>query len=138
MIGKPNWFKPRTCGWGMWPCCWQGWVYTVGVVAPIIIINIVPIDLYIRLVIEGVLLVLVFIDTVDIMIRMPKDERAVMHEALADRNAAWFMVSALAVWLVYQAMYSALTGVLYISWPIVVVVLGGALVKMGTYWYLKR
>jgi len=48
------------------------------------------------------------------------------------------MVSALAVWLVYQAMYSALTGVLYISWPIVVVVLGGALVKMGTYWYLKR
>ena len=25
MFGKPQWFKPKTFGWGLHPVTWQGW-----------------------------------------------------------------------------------------------------------------
>ncbi len=28
MFGKPNWFQVKFGGWGLLPCCWQGWTYT--------------------------------------------------------------------------------------------------------------
>lgn len=28
MFGKPEWFKPKTIGWGLHPVTWQGWGYT--------------------------------------------------------------------------------------------------------------
>jgi hypothetical protein len=30
MFGKPQWFRPKTLGWGLIPVSWQGWIYTVG------------------------------------------------------------------------------------------------------------
>ena len=30
MFGKPNWFRPKTFGWGLTPITWQGWAYTGG------------------------------------------------------------------------------------------------------------
>lgn len=27
MFGKPNWFRPKTFGWGLTPITWQGWLY---------------------------------------------------------------------------------------------------------------
>ncbi|PHS17703.1 MAG: hypothetical protein COA78_02975 [Blastopirellula sp.] len=27
--GKPNWFRPKTIGWGLTPVTWQGWLYTL-------------------------------------------------------------------------------------------------------------
>jgi hypothetical protein len=27
MFGKPEWFKPKTFGWGIHPICWQGWTW---------------------------------------------------------------------------------------------------------------
>ena len=27
MFGKPNWFRPKTLGWGLTPITWQGWAY---------------------------------------------------------------------------------------------------------------
>lgn len=32
MYGRPEWFVPKTYGWGLTPITWQGWVYafTVG------------------------------------------------------------------------------------------------------------
>jgi hypothetical protein len=30
MFGKPNWFIPKTSGWGLRPITWQGWAYTLG------------------------------------------------------------------------------------------------------------
>lgn len=29
MFGKPQWFKPKTFGWGLTPVTWQGWIYTL-------------------------------------------------------------------------------------------------------------
>src|SRR5262245_38544643 len=28
MFGKPQWFRPKTIGWGLVPITWQGWLYT--------------------------------------------------------------------------------------------------------------
>jgi hypothetical protein len=30
MFGKPQWFRPKTIGWGLVPITWQGWLYTGG------------------------------------------------------------------------------------------------------------
>jgi hypothetical protein len=30
MFGKPQWFRPKTFGWGLVPVAWQGWLYTGG------------------------------------------------------------------------------------------------------------
>ena len=35
MFGRPQWFRPKTFGWGLVPIAWQGWVYTAGWVAAI-------------------------------------------------------------------------------------------------------
>lgn len=29
MFGKPNWFRPKTFGWGLVPVTWQGWIYSL-------------------------------------------------------------------------------------------------------------
>lgn len=28
MFGKPQWFRPKSIGWGLQPVAWQGWGYT--------------------------------------------------------------------------------------------------------------
>jgi hypothetical protein len=36
MFGKPEWFRPKSRGWGLRPTTWQGWVYALawsGVIA---------------------------------------------------------------------------------------------------------
>ncbi len=30
MFGKPQWFKPKTWGWGVHPVTWQGWAWVAG------------------------------------------------------------------------------------------------------------
>jgi len=35
MFGKPQWFRPKTFGWGLIPVVWKGWLYTGGWVAAI-------------------------------------------------------------------------------------------------------
>jgi len=30
MFGKPQWFRPKTIGWGLVPVTWQGWGYAAG------------------------------------------------------------------------------------------------------------
>lgn len=29
MFGSPDWFKPKTFGWGLTPVRWQGWAYSL-------------------------------------------------------------------------------------------------------------
>lgn len=138
MIGKPEWFEPRTSGWGMRPVCWQGWVYVGCTWALVVICALTPVDERVRLIMYASLIAFLLIDGTDIMIRMPKDERDILHEALAERNAAWFMISALVFWFLYQVLQTVLTGIVHVSWLIPIVLLCGALVKTATYWYLNR
>jgi hypothetical protein len=29
MFGSPDWFRPKTIGWGLTPVRWQGWAYAL-------------------------------------------------------------------------------------------------------------
>ena len=37
MFGKPNWFVPKTFGWGLNPVTWQGWAYMLGWVGVMVV-----------------------------------------------------------------------------------------------------
>src|SRR3989344_3475445 len=113
MIGKPNWFVRRKYGgWGLFPATWQGWVYLV---------------------------IFLVADTIDIMIRIKKDERETLHEALAERNALWVIIFILAAGIAYQAAQSAiLKGVPYVDPVIIIAIVAGLIAKAATNIYLDK
>ncbi len=37
MFGKPQWFRPKTVGWGLTPVTWQGWGFTLAWVLVILL-----------------------------------------------------------------------------------------------------
>lgn len=55
MFGKPEWFKPKTFGWGLQPVTKQGWIYT-GVWLGVLLVPFLPL-----LVLKGVLLACVWL-----------------------------------------------------------------------------
>src|SRR4030042_3462308 len=102
MIGKSSWFNPRKYGgWGLTPNCWQGWAFLALVALPIIFVSNLHLPGFWS---TGLILAwsLFFaIDFVDIVLHLKKDEREILHEALAERNAMWFMILILAVGVAY-------------------------------------
>ena len=49
-----------------------------------------------------VLLSIIIIDFVDIARKIKQDERESLHEAIAERNVAWFITLILCIGIVYQ------------------------------------
>ncbi len=129
MIGKSKWFSPRKyTGWGLTPNCWQGWAYTFAFILPIAIINSISIDPNLKNILTSVLIGLFLLDTFHIMSQLKKDEREKLHEAIADRNALWFIITVLVVWVIINQTLD----------PIYFVILIGAmLVKSLTHLYLR-
>ena len=74
-------------------------------------------------------LAFLLIDTFHIMITLNRDEREHKIEALAERNAAWFMMIILVAGLLYQAIISAFNQEFKVDLFLVIALLGGALVK---------
>jgi hypothetical protein len=138
MIGKTEWFRPRKYGgWGLTPATWQGWLYIGLFVAGMFGIQWLPGDGWFK---NGLLLgtgVIFTIDVLDIMRKMKKDEREIVHEAIAERNAMWFMVTILAMGVAYQAASSALNNSMKVDPIILVALLGASMVKGLTFWYLR-
>jgi len=140
MIGKPQWFGRRKYGgWGVFPKTWQGWVYTVVFLAGMFIINTVPFpaEKYrnIAFVIWAVILA---VDVVDMMIRLPLDEREKVHEAIAERNALWVMLLALVIGLGYKAAAAAMDNQVYVDPVIIAAIAVGLIAKACTNIYLER
>lgn len=69
-------------------------------------------------------------------IKINNDEREKMHEAIAERNTAWYMSFMLTIGILYQAITSALHGSLFIEPFIIAAIFGGVVVKAVTNWYL--
>lgn len=140
MLGKPEWFKRRKYGgWGLVPKTWQGGVYIAVFLIPFLVFQLLPFwSNKTRTIVTVVWLILLLIDTTDIMIRMKKDERERIHEAIADRNAAWFMVLALAIGFVIETVINGMNQKVYISPTIVVALLGGVIVKAVSNLYLEK
>ena len=141
MIGKTEWFKRRKyTGWGVGtPKTWQGWVYIAVILIPFIVFQLLPFwDNTMRLAITVIWVVIIGIDVTDMMIRSKNDEREKMHEAIAERNAAWFMVIVLSIGLAYQMISNALQQKLYVNPFIVIALIGGVFIKMISNIYLDR
>ena len=152
MIGNPQWFEPRKFGWGIRPKTWQGWLYVAGMLLIPLLVWFIPSTLSFttKFFIFDCWLLLVVADTTDIMIRMPKDERTQLHEALAERNVSRFIVVALAIWLVLLIASAAIswfvnhevqyiwTGSLPTACVIAAILMGGAIVKRVSHRYLDK
>ncbi|MCL4384080.1 hypothetical protein M1116_01350 [Patescibacteria group bacterium] len=138
MIGNPDWFTIRKWGgWGLTPKTWQGWVYILVMVLPLVLVTAI-----FRLspeTIKTVTLVwvsIIMLDVFDMMIHLKRDEREEKHEALAERNAAWFIVFILAFGMIIKALVTQNPDA--VLDPVILTALfGGVLVKALTHFYLR-
>lgn len=129
MIGNPNWFNIRKySGWGLTPNCWQGWAYVALFTTPLIILSYISLNQNIENIFTGLWLALFLLDIFHIMSQIKKDERERLHEALADRNALWFIILFL---VVYAFISNKLDPYFFIG------LIGAALVKAITQIYLR-
>lgn len=140
MIGKPQWFTRRKWGgWGVYPVAWQGWVYLAIFVALIFGTQFLPGSDTVRMGSLLVVAMLLVIDTIDIMTRIKKDERETLHEAIAERNALWAIVLALALGAAYQAAQSLVREQIVAVDPVIIIALViGLAVKAASNYYLDR
>jgi FtsH-binding integral membrane protein len=131
MIGKPEWFQRRKYGgWGISPRTWQGWVYAALILVPFIIFQSLPYwSNETRLLVTGLWIAFLLVDVTHIMVTLRRDEREHKIESIAERNAAWFMVTVLVIGIVYQIISSALRDSLEVNWFMVVALFGGAIIK---------
>lgn len=140
MLGKPEWFQRRKYGgWGISPRTWQGWVYIGLVILPFMIFQALPIwEDSTRILVTVLWIAFLLLDVTHIMVCLKRDEREHKIEAIAERNAGWFMVSVLAIGLVYQIVTSALKGQVMVDWFLAAALLGGAIIKTVSNLYLER
>ena len=139
MIANPKWFEIRKCGWGIMPKAWQGWVYIMGMISPLLILLLVSsLSASVRTALSLIWILLLCINASDIMIHIKKDERERLHEALAERNAAWFISFALVCGILLQVQKSIAAGTFLIDPLLIIALIGGALTKLFTYLYLKN
>lgn len=131
MIGKAEWFQRRKYGgWGISPKTWQGWVYVAVILLPFIAFQALPYwSKETRLLLTGVWISFLIMDVTHIMMTLKRDEREYKIEAIAERNAGWFMMMVLVIGLLYQIIRSALKQDIQIDWFLAVALFGGAIVK---------
>ena len=140
MLGKPEWFMIRKIsGWGLTPKTWQGWAYIVLMVVPVFALLLIFPEVN-EITIAGLLIwgAIFVLDMLDIMAKLRKDEREQIHEAIAERNAAWFMVAILTAGIAFEIGTSTVKGVLEVNPFIVIALIGALVVKAGTNLYMER
>ena len=129
MIANPKWFNLRKyTGWGLTPNCWQGWAYIFAYIFPIVFISNLSIDQNYKNIFSFTLIGILIIDVLHIMTKIPKDERERLHEAIADRNALWFLLFGLITWV----FINQITDPIFIG-----ILLGATAVKAATQIYLR-
>jgi cobalamin synthase len=139
MFAKPDWFRRRKYGgWGVCPHTWQGWVFSITVILPLVVLQSwTSLDPQARAVAGAIWLGAILLEFFDIMRRLPKDEREVVHEAFAERNALWAMIFVLVVGLVFRAALAGEQG--FTIDPLVIAALAAALLaKAATNLFLDR
>jgi len=129
MIGNPKWFNLRKyTGWGLSPNCSQGWFYIFAFIIPIAIVSNLNIDPNFKNIFSITVIAILIIDTLHMMSKIKKDERERLHEAIADRNALWFLLFGLIAWaFIKQIMDPVFIGIL----------LGATAIKAITQIYLR-
>jgi hypothetical protein len=129
MIGNPKWFNVRKyTGWGLTPNCWQGWLYIIAFIIPVVFINYLNINQNYKNVFSIVIVGVLLIDVLHIMTKIKKDERERLHEAIADRNALWVLLFGLIAW----ALIKQITDPIFI-----IILLGATAIRAITQFYLR-
>lgn len=128
--------KQRTVSKSTRPIPWQGWIYTSSILALGIAGALLPVNKITQLSITAGLILVVILDSFNIVVHMPANECA-QQPTRAERYAAWFKSCFLIALLAYQTQ-SALTCAAQINPFLLCIILGGALTKVLTYWYLQR
>ncbi len=129
MFANPKWFNLRKySGWGLTPNCWQGWAYIFIYIISAVIVNSLSLDQNLKNIICSTIIGVLVADTLHIMTKIPRDERELLHEAIADRNSLWFLLFALIIWTLFKR----------INDPILIfIILGTTAVKALTEIYLR-
>lgn len=140
MLGKAEWFQKRKYGgWGLSPRTWQGWVYIFVFIGILLGFQSLPFwDTATRTIFTATWALILFFDTLYIMATLQKDELEQQHEAIAERNASWAMVSVLTVGILYQVISSGLEQNVVIDPFLVIALVGGLIVKSISYITLER
>jgi hypothetical protein len=129
MIANPKWFNLRKySGWGLTPNCWQGWAYIFAYILPVTIISSLSLAQNIKNILTIILMAILVIDVLHLMTIIKQDERERLHEALADRNALWFMMFILIIGVFIKQVVDPI---------FLIAVLGATLVKAITQFYLR-
>ncbi len=138
MLGKPSWFARRKyTGWGFTPKTWQGWVYFLVIIAPIVFLS-----QYQSFGTAGMIFMIIWaiifcLDFIHIIINLKLDERERIHEAIAERNALWVIVIVLGVGVAFQAAASVAAHTIYSVDPFILIALGtGIIAKIISNIYL--
>jgi hypothetical protein len=84
--------------------------------------------------VDGLLLVDVF----DIIWKLKKDERERIHEAIAERNAAWGMMVVIILGIFVEVMYNVMNNRFYINPFLVGALAVGVIIKSVTNYKLER
>jgi len=139
MLGKPHWFKRRKYGgWGLFPKTWQGLIYVIAVCAIFAAIQFLPLDAQTKMIVTILFAVVLVADVLDIMRRIPMDERERLHEALSERNALWAIIATLTAGIAFQAYISAASQTMQVDPIIIIALLAGVAAKAATNIYLDR
>jgi cobalamin synthase len=139
MIGRPEWFSRRKYGgWGLFPKTWQGWVYLLVVIGLVVSLQYLPVVETTRTFLMVTVVIILVADVVDIMRKIPMDEREKLHEAFAERNALWVIITVLAGGVLYQAVISGMEGEVHVDPVIIVALLAGVVTKAISNIYLDR
>lgn len=139
MIGKPQWFKRRKyLGWGLMPVTWQGWLYSIILVAITIILINLPVEISLKIAIISIWAIFILIEFGSMMVRI-NDEREKVHEAIAERNALWAVIIVATVGIGYQVASSSIKGSYAgIDWFLVAAIGTALIVKAISNIWLER
>jgi len=106
---------------------------------PLIVFHILPFwNTLTRIVVTAAWALLVIIDTVDIMIKMKKDERERIHEAVAERNALWGMLIVIVAGIFYDIVTNALQERIYVNPFLIGALVVGLIIKCVSNIYLDK
>lgn len=143
IIAKPEWFTRRKYGgWGVNIKTWQGGVYLASVMLALVVIilicNYFLQDVNSYFILVGVWMTFLLVDLSDVMWKLKKDERERIHEAIAERNAAWGMMLVLVIGLFVELVYSALQQRIYADPFLITALIVGVIIKGTTNYRLDK
>ncbi|OPY25779.1 MAG: hypothetical protein A4E27_00853 [Methanobacterium sp. PtaU1.Bin242] len=140
IIAKPEWFKKtKYRGWDADIKTWQGAVYVAAVIIVFLFLALNPfMDKMDKVILIGIWALFFLIDLVDVLWKLKKDEREKIHEAFADRNAAWVMMIVLSLGFFMELIYSVLQKSLYIDPFLLIALIAGIIVKIISEYKLEK